>query len=99
MRYRKYFTSSKVCSGALVFALLIQFCSLTPRSPVGFARFPIIAAARDDPQTLAGYADLQRVKAIFGQRHVFGIEADQVLRPEFPQDIGKGPIQLGSQAR
>ncbi len=48
----------------------------------------------DSPQL---HVDLQGVKAILGGRHVLGIKADQVLRPQLAQNVGEGAIQLGAE--
>src|ERR1700680_1701444 len=93
IKWRRYFTSSKVCSGALVLALLIQLFALPPGPPVGSTRFPIVTAARDDPQIPALHDGLQRVEAILRGWHVFGIKADQILSPQFAQNIGECAIE------
>src|SRR5277367_2692898 len=102
IRYRRYFTSSKVCSGAFVFALLTASSASLPKSRSTLIGLPIVSATRADPQTAACRSvldgDLQGMKAIFGGRDVLGIKADQVLRAQLAQDVVEGTVQLRAQA-
>src|SRR5580658_4568021 len=98
IRYRRYFTSSKVCSGAFVLAFTGSSTSL-PQARSGLIRFPIIATARGDAQISALHGDLQSVEAILGGRDILGIEANQILRPEFAQDLVEGLVELCTEAR
>src|SRR5882724_5061791 len=99
IRYRRYLISSNVCSGALVFALLMPPPASSPRSLGGLIELPIIAAASERSQIAAANVHFQYMEAILSGRHILRVVGDQVLSSQLPQNILEGAVQLRRQAR
>src|SRR5947207_2302832 len=106
----RYLISSNVCSGARdplvgggVRGLLTFFLLPVGRYVDAVFRvaanattldLSIIAVARRDPQIRPLHFDLQLVKALLVERDVLRVEADQVLRAELMDDVGKYLVEL-----
>src|SRR6266478_1438425 len=113
MRCLRYLPSSSVCSGARVpdFPPVLDVTrapgALLPGDyrdsatwAAGFAfRLTIIAIARRNSQLRIAHAHIQLVKTVLGERNILGIIRQQILRAQVLDQIGKSPVQFGTERR